>query len=79
MKKKLQFRVGGANIDVTTLQRNQYFFQECVDVFSVLHGFEGKKIQQKSMQNAKYIQKSYKKVAIPCGRETHRCHHAAAK
>ena len=34
---------------------------------------------QKSMQNAWYIWKSQKKVAISRGRCAHRCHHAAAK
>ena len=70
--------MGGRHIDVTTLQRIECLFKELLDVFSVLHGFGAMKIYAKSMQNAKYIRKSYKKVVIPCGRETHRCHHAAA-
>ena len=37
-KKKLQFRVGGVHIDVTTLQRNAYFFLEILNVSHVLQG-----------------------------------------
>ena len=32
LKKKLHFRVGGVNIDVTTLQRETYFLKEFSDV-----------------------------------------------
>ena len=38
IKKKLQFRVGGVHIDVTTLQRNAYFFFKMLNVSHVLQG-----------------------------------------
>ena len=40
-KKKLQFRVGGAHIDVTTLQRNAYFFSKMKDVSTNCTTFGG--------------------------------------
>ena len=42
LKKKLQFRVGGVNIDVTTLQRETYFLKEFLDVWCGLQGFFGR-------------------------------------
>ena len=38
-KKKYQFRVGGVNIDVTTLQRDAYFLKQFSDVCSGLQCF----------------------------------------
>jgi len=38
-KKKLQFRVGGVHIDITTLQRNAYFFLKMLNVSHTLHCF----------------------------------------
>ena len=78
-EKKWWFRVRGAHIDVTTLERNCYFFWKVTDVLTVLHGFATPKIIKKSVQNAKYIRTSVKKVPILHGRCEHRCHHAAAR
>ena len=39
IKKKLQFRVGGVHIDITTLQRNAYFFLKMLNASHVLHCF----------------------------------------
>ena len=79
VEKKWWFRVRGAHIDVTTLERNCYFFWKVTDVFSVLHGFATPKIKKKSMQKQWYMWNFQKKVAISCGRCEHRCHHAAAR
>ena len=39
LKKKLHFRVGGVNIDVTTLQRETYFLKDLFDVLIDLQNF----------------------------------------
>ena len=71
--------MGGAHIDVTTLERKCYFFSKVADVFSVLQGFGTPKIKKKSVSNRWSMCKFEKKVALSRGRCEHRCHHAAAR
>ena len=79
MQNKWWFRVRGAHIDVTTLERNCYCFWKVTDVYTVLHGFATPKIIKKSMPKPWYMWNLKKQVGISCGRCEHRCHHAAAR
>ena len=53
--KKVSIWLQRGDIDVTTLQRETYFFWKCLDVWFGLHGFSTPKIDQKSVSKAWYI------------------------
>ena len=79
VKKKWWFRMGGVHIDVTTLERNEYFFWKVIDVLSVFNGFATPKSGRKSVPNRSYTWKFVKQVAISCVRCEHQCHHVATR